>query len=554
MLAIELKELNMGLFEKNVVDFLQHKEKKVLVIKGKWGVGKTFTWDEIVEKHGKDTALSNYSYVSLFGLESLKELQSSVFYSARSMSQKKGEAVVKTNLKRAGKIAKNIPQVSKFSGALSAIENSLVNDYLICIDDLERKSSKLPMSTLLGYVSNLAETSKCKIVLIFNDDTLEKSDKDDIDKYREKVIDTELEFSPLAENNIDIAFKEHQCRDMICKHFKADNLNNIRIIKHIKWNLDEIIKYVNDAEEPVKQDILATTAILTYVHHEPSIKIRANEIQSVFTYSSEKSTEEKMLQSRISALGYTYYAKHESDIINYIENGRMDEVTFNESIERLNERQRSSNISSELTEAWGFYNNNFLATNEDVVENLKGFLDKHISSISVSELMPILTTLEELEEGFERKVYMDRFVATKLESGHDSFLGQLKEMTENPELLAKIEGKEAELNQHISIYTVISKIVNQQGWNPEDEEFLASHSVDAIYEFLTTDEHEDLLKTVYGIKSIFRNTDGDHPRDAFGRSLHEAMLKLAKRSKLDNYRVTHFFGIDTTKPKDTEAE
>lgn len=543
----------MDLFEKNVVDFLKHKEKKVLVIKGKWGVGKTFTWNKIVEKYGKDTALSNYSYVSLFGLESLKDLQSNVFYNARSLSQKKSEAVVKTNLKRAGKIAKNIPQVSKFSGAFSAIENSLVNDYLICIDDLERKFSKLPMSMLLGYVSNLAETSQCKIVLIFNDDTLEQSDKDDIDKYREKVIDVELEFSPLAESNIDIEFKEHQCRDMICKHFKVENLNNIRILKHIKWNLDEIIKHVNDAEEPVKQDILASSAILTYVHHEPSIKIRANEIQKVFAYSPEKSDEEKMLQSRISSLGYAYYAEHEAEIINYIENGRMDEVAFKESIEWLNERQRTSNISSELTEAWGFYNNNFLATNEEVVEKLKAFLDKHIASISVRELMPILSTLEELEKGFDRKVYIDRFVARKLDSSEDSFLRQLKELTENPVLLAKIQEKETQLNQHISIYSVFSKIVNQNGWSSDDEEFLASHSVDAIYDFLVTDEHDDLLKTVRGIKNIFRNTDGDQPRDIFGRNLHEAMLKLSKRSKLDNYRITHFFGIETANFKDTDG-
>ncbi|WCP68127.1 hypothetical protein LYZ37_05220 [Vibrio tubiashii] len=544
----------MDTFEKNVVDFLQHKEKKVLVIKGKWGVGKTFTWDKIVEKHGKDTTLSNYSYVSLFGLEGLNELQSRVFYNARSMSQKKGEAVVKNNLKRVGNIAKHIPQVSKFSGAISAIENSLVNDYLICIDDLERKSSKLSMSTLLGYVSNLAETSKCKIVLIFNDDTLEENDKVDIDKYREKVIDTELEFSPLAESNIDIEFKEHQCRDMICDTFKADNLNNIRIIKHIKWNLDEIIKYVDNAEEPVKQDILTTTAILTYVHHEPSIKIRANQIQSIFNYSSEKPVEDKALQSRISALGYAYYAEYEAEIINYIENGRINEEIFIESIEQLNERQKTNNISSELTAAWGSYNNNFLTSSEDVIKSLKDFLDKHISTISARELEPILETLEELEEGFDRNAYIDKFVAIKLDNCHESMIGQLKGMTVNTELLEKIKEKEVELNQHYSIYTVISKIVRERGWNIEDEEFLASHSIDEIYEFLSTDEHEDLLKTVRGAKSIFSNSDGKLPRDEFGRNLHEAILKLAKRSALDNYRVTHFFGIDTTEPEETKEE
>ncbi|HBC3974461.1 TPA: hypothetical protein KD887_000101 [Vibrio parahaemolyticus] len=544
----------MNIFEKNVVNFLLHKEKKVLVIKGKWGVGKTFTWDKIVETYGESTALSNYSYVSLFGLESLKELQASVFYNASSMSQKKSTTVVKNNLKKVGNIAKHIPQVAKFSSAISLIENSLVNDYLICIDDLERKSSKLSMSTLLGYVSNLSESSNCKVVLIFNDDTLTMEDKADIDKYREKVIDSELEFSPLAENNIDIEFKNHQCRDLVCDTFKADNLNNIRIIKHIKWNLDEIIKYVNEAEEAVKFDILSTTAILTYVHHEPSIGIRANEIQRVFMYRNEKSEEDKKLQRRISALGYAYYAEHEADIINYIENGKINESSFTESIDKLNERQRTSNISAELTEAWGSYNNNFLTTSEDVIKSLKGFLEKHMDAISVRELEPMLETLEELEEEFDRKIYIDKFVTMKLENCHESMLGQLKGITENSELIQKIKEKEVELNQHYSIYTVISKIVRERGWNPEDEEFLASHSVDEIYEFLVADDHEDLLKTVRGAKSIFSKTGGDHPRDIFGRNLHKAIIKLAKRSALDDYRVRHFFGIDTTQPDNSKVE
>ena len=116
-----------------------------------------------------------------------------------------------------------------------------MNDYLICIDDLERKSEKLSMSTLLGYVSNLSESSNCKVILIFNDDTLSDKDKEEIDRYREKVIDLELEYSPNPINNIDIEFSSHLCRDLICKIFKPEDLNNIRIIKHIKWNIDGLM-------------------------------------------------------------------------------------------------------------------------------------------------------------------------------------------------------------------------------------------------------------------------------------------------------------------------
>ncbi len=130
-----------------------------------------------------------------------------------------------------------------------------------CIDDLERKSPKLSMSNLLGYVSNLSETSNCKIVLIFNDDTLSEGDRKEVDKYREKVIDLELEFSPNSESNIDIEFLEHPCRDLICDTFKSEGLNNIRIIKHIKWNLNGLMKYIQNSEDAVKHDLLCLIAV-----------------------------------------------------------------------------------------------------------------------------------------------------------------------------------------------------------------------------------------------------------------------------------------------------
>lgn len=131
-------------FEENVVSFLKHKEKKVLVIKGKWGVGKTFKWNDIVDKHFSSLEFSNYSYVSLFGLDGLKELQSGVFYNACAMKSDSKSSAIKSNLKKVGNIAKNIPQVSKYANAISVIENSLIDDYLICIDDLERKSALFP--------------------------------------------------------------------------------------------------------------------------------------------------------------------------------------------------------------------------------------------------------------------------------------------------------------------------------------------------------------------------------------------------------------------------
>src|SRR5262249_25231240 len=57
--------------------FLGSEIPEVLCFKGKWGVGKTYTWNEFLKnaKAAGGIALKRYSYVSLFGLGTIEQLK-----------------------------------------------------------------------------------------------------------------------------------------------------------------------------------------------------------------------------------------------------------------------------------------------------------------------------------------------------------------------------------------------------------------------------------------------------------------------------------------------
>ena len=73
----------MSLFkvETKISDFLSTNTPEVMAIKGAWGVGKTFTWNKLSKyaKDNKQIALKKYSYVSLFGINSLETFKSAIF-------------------------------------------------------------------------------------------------------------------------------------------------------------------------------------------------------------------------------------------------------------------------------------------------------------------------------------------------------------------------------------------------------------------------------------------------------------------------------------------
>ena len=63
--------------------FLKSRKPEVLALKGAWGVGKTYTWDQIVKSHKDSTELKYYCYVSLFGVSSISQLALSIFTTTR---------------------------------------------------------------------------------------------------------------------------------------------------------------------------------------------------------------------------------------------------------------------------------------------------------------------------------------------------------------------------------------------------------------------------------------------------------------------------------------
>lgn len=98
--------MSRDIIEKNIGAFLELKSSEVLAVYGSWGVGKTYIWNEVIKR--KRTIIpdcyKSYSYVSLFGINSLASLKTSIF-----------ENMISTDL-----IGENDPSIKTFISNLSS--------------------------------------------------------------------------------------------------------------------------------------------------------------------------------------------------------------------------------------------------------------------------------------------------------------------------------------------------------------------------------------------------------------------------------------------------
>ena len=75
-------------------------------------------------------------------------------------------------------------------------------------DDLERKEDSVTPSALLGFITNLRDERRCKVVLLYNESKTNenKAFSAAIAEYREKVIDHEVLLNPTVPQCFKIIF------------------------------------------------------------------------------------------------------------------------------------------------------------------------------------------------------------------------------------------------------------------------------------------------------------------------------------------------------------
>ena len=162
------KSKSVQVLEKQLDTILiNDKDEGVAVsLKGSWGIGKTFFWNNYVSRKFQG---DKNVYISLFGKNSLDDIKKAIVLKLYDRN------------KIFGFISKTAGTTKLAGIDIAAISNNLTKknfkNIVVCFDDFERISKNLDIGEVLGYLSELKEQKKCKIVVINNNNNLEKQDR-----------------------------------------------------------------------------------------------------------------------------------------------------------------------------------------------------------------------------------------------------------------------------------------------------------------------------------------------------------------------------------------
>ncbi|CAC9618689.1 hypothetical protein [uncultured Gammaproteobacteria bacterium] len=277
--------------KKRLKNILEKDDSTVVSINGKWGVGKTYFWNEFKE----ESINQKTAYISLFGKEKISDIRTDIFLQFISKNRKTAK-----NFKALFKGIK-VPYVN-ISAFITLLDNQYFKDIIVCFDDFERLSSSMKLEEVLGFISELKEQKNCKVVMILNKGEL-GDNKAILDKYKEKLIDYEFDYNPKPSESLEILkdkltiFTSYPLKDYLTKH----KINNIRVIGRIINALNDfsfIQLYIKDAPE-------VTIEIVGSIIEIAAINAQISSFSEFMEYVFEKSS------SRLKETKFTENEKYE---------------------------------------------------------------------------------------------------------------------------------------------------------------------------------------------------------------------------------------------------
>jgi hypothetical protein len=556
--------MSIEIIKSQINSFLHSDTPEVIAIRGKWGVGKTFFWKQVLlEAQELDLIkLKKYSYVSLFGINSIEGMKFSIFEQIINKNLIGKEASIETFKSNADNLLKSlgrksvhlfqgVPLVKNFGSAIDSISFLSIKNTLICIDDFERKGDNLSARDVLGLVSVLKEQKGCKIVLILNDESFEDKSKEDYKLFREKCIDIELVFNPSAKECALIAISgsddfSNKLKELVEKL----GINNIRIIKKIERVAELLKRLLSEFEIEVLHQALRSLSIFSWCYYTENdispdynyVKNIGNIMFDAFDDSKEESEEEKQWKAFLREYGYQTTDEFDLLIANAVETGFINDQELLTAAKKINSQIIATKSEGTLKDAWRIYHDSFDDDENSLVEALIKSISKYAKFISPSSLNATVRLLRDLEQDKLANDLIDHYIESRKDEKELFDLSNypFREDISDTKIITEFQKIADETKKNITLEDVLQKIAEKSGWSGEDERVLASATPEEYYELFKHEKGNLLSIYIDKCLQFGRFVNASEAGKTIAGNAIKALEKVGKESRLNARRVSKF--------------
>ena len=544
----------------------------MLCITGRWGVGKTYAWRHYLNEaqEAKSVALSKYSYISLFGRNSLDDVRTSIVENTVESNTagqlpdiKSFDAIVGKLLSGAKdltKVATYIPQASGYVASANRALFMMTNKQIVCVDDLERCGKGLDAKDVMGLISGLKEEKQCKVVILLNEEALSGDNKIDFGSQLEKVADTIIKFEPTPAECADIGVEKGLFYTEELKRCLVSlRIINIRVIKKIERlckRLDALKEYdPRVVDKGIHSIVLAGYAKFQPKEAPPLEFLRTyNQVFDLVGRDRNKSDPNEAFRTLLRSYGYGHMDSFDAVLFDGVERGFFVEDDLKR---EADQKQKALSLADKHTaffNAWEDYHGSFDADQDAVLDKMFASVKtdhEAISPINLNDTVVLFKELGRPEQAAEIiKTYVDS--RNEEEDFWDLTEGHFGHHVTDVDVISAFAAKYASVCTPFDAEKFIRELPSRGGWDPGEVAAMANVPEDEyvrIFKSLKRDEFKSAVKGALYFKNV-SNADGQMQKIV--STAEAALRRIAAESPMNAQRVRNF-GISLEKDAKPDA-
>lgn len=553
--------MSIKIFSEVAENFLRENECKVLAIKGDWGVGKTYAWHRLTERVAGDMWPPTYCYVSLFGLASIDDVRSAMLAGMQPSDSLGHNLTLETlnerwwillnaGIAKAQNRLRRILDVTKYgrrvSVALDTIAPWLTKNMVVCFDDFERVSSQLSHEELMGFVSTLRESAGCKVVIILNDANLPTNDTA-YQKYREKVIDLELKFAPTTEEAIQWGLPgDLPLREVAAQGAQTLNIVNVRVLKRIATVVRILGQHFQGIREEVRKESVLSAVVIGWTLFDRSgaappvefLKAWNTFTRALRDKKPKPTEEEEKWGARLNDIKYTHFEDIDAAILKVVEQGYIQGSGYEAEALKRSRLYEKGDLEQAFRSAWDKYHDSLENDADEVVAALDRETRRAIKILGPMDLNAAVSLLRQLDRNDLADGLIHYYIQER--QGGDADLFDLSgspfgSEVSDPALRAAFAATLQKIATTVTLRDAVETMAKGQGWSTEDSRAVERATVDDFYELF---KGPLAIRRGRVIKACLRA--GAQPNSAVNERVLEALMRIAKESKINALRLREF--------------
>jgi hypothetical protein len=547
----------------------------ICLVKGQWGVGKTYFIKQFIRENHPVIAKQNYAYVSLFGISGPDELIQAIYLNTiptKTLAQPLADVFsrassddaldrVKLFVGRAKPLVSRLAGIPLFGAnnlrafVVSNAAHWFTRNTLIVVDDLERHGSSFSIRDILGILTDLKEERGCQIIIVMNEDALQKDGGDKpYFETKEKVIDRELTFEPTIEDAVAIGLTEKAKNQLAAECCLKLQIGNIRTIQKIDGALRQLRETLAELQmtipESFDQQIQTTTVLAAWAYWERIIDIDDLEkmepgdstIALMEEAQARYTDKQKDLFQRVRDYGYAFSDDTDKLLIRFIRTGAIDKEELRLRVQENDATVLKHQRNAAMEQAWEVYRGTLRPNVEEVVNAL---YEAHVAGIEDAQfgsVGPAVWVLREL--GAEDKA--DDLTARFFHRTNpiDSFSSYpFKEMIRDEKFLETWkETTEREIPDERSLDETINSYYFDKGRAMEDFKRLSQFSEEEFYEWFRTTTNPKVLSVASALSRIqYRLPQATAEIEKIERDVQAALRRISGENKISQVRLRSLF-------------